>query len=203
MNYRLYVPGPAGYSDFRKAIEKETIIIPKREISLFEDFKNKPRNSEQSIVDSRVRSINSTYSTRLPKQAIAEITNYIINPVNHFDELLGFGYGAIEALRREAHSLKKGKDKKTPVDYLSFASKYCHHCRPNIFPIYDSVNVWVLTVLMGYKDKRDYNEFVKCFKVFCGEVINRVVLDEDEGFYIDKYIQSIGSGGSKSVHGME
>lgn len=23
---------------------------------------------------------------------------------------------------------------------LSFASKYCYHCNPNMFPIYDSVN---------------------------------------------------------------
>lgn len=201
MNYQLYVPGSAGYSDFRKAIEMGTIIIPKRELSLFEDFKNRPQNSAQSIVDLRVRNINSIYSTRLPEPAIVEITNYIINPDNHFDKSLEDGYGVIKALRKEAHSIKR-KDG-SPKDYLSFASKYCHHCRPNKFPIYDSVNVWAFTVLMGYKDQRDYSEFVKCFKVFCSEVINRVALDEDEGFYIDKYIQSIGSGGPQSVHGAE
>lgn len=203
MNYQLYVPGPAGYSNFRNAIEKGTITISPKEITLYEDFKNNPRNSEQLIVESRVKNINSIYSTRLLKQAIVEIANYIINPANDFDKSLECGYRAIEALRREAHSVKKGKDKMIPVDYLSFASKYCHHCRPNVFPIYDSVNVRVFTVLMGYNDHRDYSEFVKCFKVFCSDVINRVTLDEDEGFYIDKYIQSIGSGGPKGVHGIE
>lgn len=194
MDYQLYVPTPEGYLSFKKTLSKS--VSPK-EMSLFESFKKNPGNSTRPIVESRVRSINSLYSTRLLKPVMNEIVDYIINPDNQFDELLKQDYDAVDVLRIKAHSQKK-KDG-NPVNYLSFATKYCHHCRANKFPIYDNVNVWVLTVLMGYKDKRVYSEFVDCFQAFC-KVINRTKLEEDEGFYIDKYMQAIGTG---SIHRVE
>ena len=59
-------------------------------------------------------------------------------------ELNADGYDLVDNLK-QAHSRKKKNN--DLVEYLSFASKFCHHCCPNKYPIYDSINVRVFNVL--------------------------------------------------------
>ena len=73
------------------------------------------------------------------------------------------------------------------INYLSFASKYCHRYEPNKYPIYDSI---VKDVLMYYNsiygfcdksiDLKDYNNYKKLVDKFIERfsfIKNYVVLD--------------------------
>jgi len=103
------------------------------------------------------------------------------------------GYALINKLR-ECGTAKK---------HFSFATKYCHHCRPNKYPVYDALNMWVMSIHYGYEyvddpksgsEFRPYQDFVECYNLFCKDFIAGIEHGDDEGFYIDKYIQAIGNG---------
>ena len=75
---------------------------------------------------------------------------------------------------------------------LSFASKYCHHCNPNMFPIYDSVNVDYLKKHYSYIDKRDYKEYMDVYSLFCRDIdVDLSCADSEEGFFVDKFINNL------------
>jgi len=184
--YQMYTPSAEGYCLFRENYEKSDSKLIEKENDFFMDFKNKPENKDEEIVRARVEKLNSLYSTRNSSDETEKIINIILKP--GFDEKLdGDGYDLIEELRQ----IPSRRTKKEYRDCLSFATKYCHHCRPDKYPIFDSVNVNVLTVCMGYQDSRNYTEYVECFKKFCS-AIGCDELKDGEGFYIDKYIQAIG-----------
>ena len=184
--YRMYTPSAEGYKLFRENLKKTNPIGLNRELELLKDFSDNPENTDEAVVERRVRKLNKAYSTRISAEGLNEIKKLILQP--GFDaELDRDGYMLVEKLRRVPSS----KTEKGWADCLSFATKYCHHCRPDKYPIYDSVNVRALTVCIGYEDKRDYAEYVKCFKAFCS-ALGFEELKGNEGFYIDKYIQVVG-----------
>ena len=78
-------------------------------------------------------------------------------------------------------------------DLLSFVSKYCHHCNPNMFPIYDSINVKYLKDHYSYTDERDYEKYVESYLLFCKsiDVDLEHTTDKAEGFWVDKFINNI------------
>ena len=183
--YRIYTPSAEGYKLFRENLKKADPDWLKKELALLKDFSDTPENTNKDIVSYRVRKLNSAYSTRISNVELDEIEKIILQP--GFDEKLDDGYEAVEKLRRVPSQRQSAPTR----DYLSFATKYCHHCLPDKFPIYDSVNVRVLSDYSGYKDKRNYTEYVECFKQFC-LAIRCSELKANEGFYVDKYIQAIG-----------
>ena len=183
-NYELYIPSVEGYQIFLTNLEKDMPDWLTREAQLLKEFSNTPGNTDEKIVKHRVREVNRRYSTRVSHKVLDEMVSFIVH--SDFDRKLDSNdYKLVDELRR-AHTRSK---KSGRVDYLSFASKYCHHCRPNRYPIYDSVNVCVFEVFLGYKDRRDYGDYVECFKALCSSL----KLKEFDGFYLDKYIQAIGS----------
>lgn len=76
---------------------------------------------------------------------------------------------------------------------LSFASKYCHHCNPNMFPIYDSVNAEYLKRHYSYADEKDYGKYIEAYSLFCANIgVNlSTAKNPYEGFYVDKFINNI------------
>ena len=184
--YRMYTPSAEGYCLFRKNLKSTNPDWLKKEEKFLEEFLDNPANTNEAIVAQRVKTLNAFYHTIIFAVEQSEITKIILQP--GFDaELDSDGYESVEKIRHVPNT-KKGKEYR---DCLSFATKYCHHCRPDKYPIFDSVNVNVLTVCMGYQDSRNYTEYVECFKKFCS-AIGCDELKDGEGFYIDKYIQAIG-----------
>jgi len=185
--YQLYIPSADGYQAFLDRLKKEKPTGLKREEKFLNDFLNKPGNIDGETVKNRIEKLNNYYSTRLSKPTQSEIAEFILQ--SDFDERLDRDdYGLVDELRYAHNKIKKDGKK---YDYFSFASKYCHHCRPDKYPIYDSVNVRVFNVLFGYTDNRKYGEYVACFKKFCS-ILGYNELKHNEGFYIDKHIQAIG-----------
>ena len=185
--YRIYFPSPEGYSVFRRNLIKSEDNLYKRENAFLKEFSDNPKNTDAGTVKRRVTELNRLYSTRASGDELVEVVNLILH-MNFEQQLDEAGYKLMELLRHVPSSrVNSGR-----IDHLSLASKYCHHCRPDKYPIYDSVNVRVLSVYFGYKDKRDYEEYVKCFKAFCS-FLGYDELKDNEGFYIDKYIQAIGT----------
>ncbi|MDE5768888.1 MAG: hypothetical protein K2H29_04600 [Oscillospiraceae bacterium] len=76
---------------------------------------------------------------------------------------------------------------------LSFASKYCHHCNPNMYPIFDSVNENYLKEHHSYSGKRDYRKYMDAYSLFCKdiEVDLESATDKEIGFWVDKFINNI------------
>ena len=76
---------------------------------------------------------------------------------------------------------------------LSFASKYCHHCNPNMFPIYDSVNSDYWKNHFSYKNDKDYRDYIDAYARFCSKIGVDLenMSDKQEGFYVDKFINNI------------
>ena len=188
---KLYIPKEGDYDAFRKNYleannDGERVFL--------QEFLDNPGNTDKTTVEYRVRKLNSKYSTRLSTREIGAVVKLIVAP--EFDEKLyndrGNGYATISYLR----ILASERTKNGTIDAYSFATKYCHHCNPNHYPIYDSVNARVMTVYYGYQDTRDYEKFVECYRAFCMKLIPNIeglkCQNDDAGFYVDKYIQAIG-----------
>lgn len=155
-------------------------------------------NADYDTVLERVEWINANYSTRMPEGDRKVIANYISGRSDFDAALDEDGYSLVDDLR------KCGTSKK----HFSFATKYCHHCRPNKYPIYDALNMRVLAIYYGYRDKYNqepdsklisYREYCSCHDLFRSDFVNRKPADyaDDEGFYIDKFIQAMG--GAKEI----
>lgn len=200
-DYKLYIPKRGDYEIFRKELQEEKLqdkIIKRveKEREFMHEFLSNPENTNKEKVEKRVRKLNTMYSTRLSMKENNNVLGEIINRIlySEFDDLLDHkGYEAVAKLR----VIKSERTKSKTIDCFSFATKYCHHCRPNKFPIYDSLNMRVMNVYYGYKHGgKDYEEYVKCHTMFCEEFITDFEevkrQNSDEGFYIDKYIQAIG-----------
>lgn len=78
-------------------------------------------------------------------------------------------------------------------DLLSFASKYCHHCNPNMYPIFDSVNERYLKDHYSYSGKRDYRKYMDAYSLFCKDIGVDLdsTTDKEKGFWVDKFINNI------------
>ena len=187
-DYQLYVPSPEGYQVFLDNLKKHNHAWLEREKALLSEFSSSRENTDEKVVRARAKKLNSSYGTRIPEVELNEIVERILR--QGFDEKLD--RGSLELIN-ELMRVPSGRTKSKTIDHFSFATKYCHHCRPDVYPIYDSVNARVLSVYFGYKGDRDYVEYIECFKSFCSCIgLEYAKLQGGEGFYIDKYIQAIG-----------
>lgn len=192
--FKLYIPKHGDFEMFCDKLNESTYKQLERELGLLRQFLDAPNNTDSTIVKGRIKILSSYYGTRIPNDEQNKIAEIITSL--DFDEILdNDGYNLIKKLR----IVKSKRTKNGTIDHLSFATKYCHHCRPNKYPIYDSLNMRVMNIFYGYSyDIRDYEKFVVCYEMFCDEFIK----DFDElkninpelGFFIDKYIQAIGNG---------
>lgn len=187
-DYQLYVPSAEGYQVFLGNLKTHNPDWLEKEESLLREFSSSRENTDEEVVRKRAKALNASYGTRIPEVELNEIVDRILRP--GVDEKLDCGsFELINELMR----VPSKRTKSQTIDHFSFATKYCHHCRPDVYPIYDSVNARVLSVYFGYKDNRDYAEYVGYFKSFCGCIgCNYGKLKDGEGFYIDKYVQAIG-----------
>lgn len=206
--YRLYIPKRGHYESFRDELKKGSPEMDS-ERELLREFMENRNNEDEKAVNLRVKKLNSRYSTRISGFEQQEIVEFIVT--SGFDKRLEEdGYGLVDELR---YVRSNRPNNHGFIDHLSFATKYCHHCCPNKYPIYDSLNMRVMSIYFGYNDilkvgiygskekretrLRSYEDFVDCYKAFCEEFIDddydkSVMRRDDEGFYIDKYIQAIG-----------
>lgn len=185
MKKQLHLPSQEGFDKFRKILESNDFLF-EDEKKFLDDFLKIP-------IKERVRKLNAIYRTRISLVVLEEIASFISSELNFNDRLESADYSVV-------HEIMCGHNKKredeTPVEYFSFATKYCYHCHPDKYPIYDSVNMNVMKIYYGYEFKRrdssnNYEEYVECFNAFCG-FLGYSKLERRDGFYIDKYIQALG-----------
>ena len=142
--YQLYCPSSNGYHVFRSNLKKlgepDWIVGEKK---LLSDFQSKFESTNKEVILQLVIGLNKHYRTRISDETLKEIANFILQP--DFNEKLKSDNHDLVDKMRYGHNKEK-KNGKT-VDYLSFASKYCHHCYPDKYPIYDSINMHVMNGL--------------------------------------------------------
>lgn len=149
-------------------------------------FNTYPNNTDINDILIKASSLNDFYSTNI--FSIFPVAKHILEL--NIDERLKVGD---ETLVNDIARIKiNGKDK----NFYSFATKYCSHHYPTVFPIYDS---FVEKVLL-YFNKRDkfYNftkEDLKEYKKFKSTLISFkrfYNIDEYNLKDIDRYIWQLG-----------
>lgn len=192
----FYVPSYKGFSIFINNLKKHPEKLSMKETDLLDRFVSKPENTDVEEVEHKVRRVNALYSTRMWEADIMCAVRKIVN-MRFDNELKQNGYSLVDKLRYiDNERPNKTSNSVTRIDHYSFATKYCHHCNPDKYPIYDRVNMNVLTVYLGYKDRRIYDEYIECYFAFC----TMAGLDHKKhGFLIDKYIQAIGGQGRERL----
>ena len=193
----LFIPKQGDYDDFKNNLIENSPNGINAEWEFLQRFICKPGNKDKPTISEQVNTLNKLYKTRIPLCEQSKIVADIMN--SDFDKELGYeGYGLVEYLRY----VKSERTTSKTINHFSFATKYCYHCRPNKYPIYDSVNMRVMSVYYGYEQKNNsnnYEKFVECYSMFCKDFIGnyeiRIKQHGYEGFYIDKFIQAIGGSG--------
>lgn len=190
LNYEV---SKKGYEQFREDLKNNKEAFPwfEGEKKFLESFK--------AIVDretalQQVITINSKYSTHLsfgkssaPDEG-DEFADFIVS--ESFQSRITTTEKDVAA----ALVTDLAKAAKTRGRFqLSFASKYCHHCNPNMFPIYDSVNADYLKEHFSYNGNKDYRSYIDAYARFCSKIgVNLENADDkQEGFYVDKFINNI------------
>ena len=116
-----------------------------------------PQNSKLEDILLKVSALNDFYSTNIFDTAT--VAKHILNCQIDLD----LKNGEVSLVDRITPVLMKGKTRR----FYSFATKYCSHHRPEIYPIYDS---YVVKILMHFKNKDAYFHFkkddLKTYKVF-------------------------------------
>ena len=182
-----------GYEQFKKDLRNNEKAFPwfKGELEFQDNFKV---NVDHETALQQIITINSKYSTHLsfgkssaPDEG-GELADFIVS--ESFQSRIKTTDKDVAA----ALVIDLAKAAKTRGRFLlSFASKYCHHCNPNMFPIYDRVNADYLEEHFSYKDDKDYRKYIDAYARFCGKigVYLETVDDKQEGFYVDKFINNI------------
>ncbi len=190
LNYEV---SKKGYDQFREDLKTNKEAFPwfEGEKKFLESFK--------AIVDretalQQIKTIHTKYSTHLsfgkssaPDEG-GELADFIV--IESFQSRIKTTDKDVAA----ALVIDLAKAAKTRGRFLlSFASKYCHHCNPNMFPIYDRVNADYLEEHFSYKDDKDYRKYIDAYARFCGKigVGLETADDKKEGFYVDKFINNI------------
>ncbi len=182
-----------GYEQFKKDLCNNEKAFPwfKSELEFQDNFKV---NVDHEAALQQIITINSKYSTHLsfgkssaPDEG-SELADFIVS--NSFQSRITTTDKDVAA----ALITDLAKAAKTRGRFLlSFASKYCHHCNPNMFPIYDSVNADYLKEHFSYNGNKDYRSYIDAYARFCSKI--GVDLenagDKQEGFYVDKFINNI------------
>lgn len=190
LNYEV---SKKGYEQFKKDLHTNKEAFPwfEDEKDFLESFKTV---ADRETALQQVKTINSKYSTHLsfgkssaPDEG-GEFADFIIS------ESFQSRITTTEKKVAAALATDLAKSAKTRGRFqLSFASKYCHHCNPNMFPIYDSVNADYLKEHFSYNGNKDYRSYIDAYARFCSKI--GVDLenadDKQEGFYVDKFINNI------------
>src|SRR5260221_3013048 len=134
------------YLDVWKALENYSL----QESSLDKLFlRTYPLNKELDDVLIKVCALNEFYSTNI-FNPIA-IAKHIVN-LNIDESLKNDNLDLVNRI-----ALVKMKDNKN-YNFYSFATKYCSHHKPTIYPIYDS---FVEKMLLYFKKRDGFSEFSK------------------------------------------
>lgn len=145
-----------------------------------------PKNSDLDDVLVKVCSLNDFYSTNIYKQF--HLAKHIV------------ALKIDDAIRNNdleiVNKIAKVKLERKTINYYSFATKYCNHHFPNVYPIYDS---FVEKMLMHFKGVDHFSEFHRSdLKVFSSFYR---ILDDFKKFYglesfsikeIDQYLWQAG-----------
>lgn len=146
-----------------------------------------PNNIDIEDILIKASALNDFYSTNI----------YSIYPVaahikeKQIDGLLQEGKRSlIDAIRRVTVGEKKR-------DYYSFATKYCSHHKPEVYPIYDS---YVDRVLRYFRDKKFISNFatddLKNYEIFCKtleEFMDKCQFKKEYSLkQIDQYLWQLG-----------
>ena len=203
-DFRLYIPTRDSYKNFREAIkeaDQEHMHILKGERDFLDEFIKNPQCKDEEQVKKWVTKLSADYGTRIPHEEqkifVSRITGIASDIDYDFHEMLDSCNFAFvdDFCRVHCSDKRKNPPKSGFVRHFSFATKYCHHCSPNKYPIYDSLNVRVLSVYCGYgANGKDYQSYVECYNRFYEALIQdeNGIEEKDKGFYVDKYIQAIG-----------
>lgn len=171
------------YLDLWNSFEKNVLLGNSLEKLFFETY---PHNTDISEILVKASALNTFSSTNI--FSILPVAKHILEL--DIDERLRRGD---ERLVNEiAHVDMEG----TKRNFYSFATKYCSHHYPNLYPIYDSYVEKVLVALMK-KDsfsrfvRRDLKDYGK-FKAVIIDFRNFYCLDEFSLKEIDRYLWQIG-----------
>lgn len=108
-------------------------------------FRSYPRNDDVDIVLLKVTLLDRLYGTNIPGLApLCQMAAHIRR--TDLDSQLGEGHTSAVGSIRSGHGIKRASGKE--VDYFSFATKYCHWHRPDVYPMYDA---YVLVALQNLK----------------------------------------------------
>lgn len=182
-----------GYEQFRKNLKANREDFPwfDYEQEFLDSFKV---NVDRETALQQIITINSKYSTHLslgkssaPDEG-GELGDFIVSD-SFQSRITTTDKDVAAALVTDLAKAAKTRGR----FLLSFASKYCHHCNPNMFPIYDSVNAIYLKEHYSYSDNHDYREYIDAYNLFCHSigVDLQTASDKQEGFWVDKFINNI------------
>lgn len=120
-----------------KAFDK-TPGYPLADQVLTEAFKSHPRNHSVHSVLLKVALLNSLYRTQIFD--VYGMAEHVLDET--LDKYLR--KGSLEAVSRirRGHAIRRKKGKE--LDFYSFATKYCHWHRPDVYPMYD----WYVNVAL-------------------------------------------------------
>ena len=158
-------------------------------------YKNFKVEADRETALTQVVELNKKYSVRLSRglskqpDECGELADFIAS--NSFKARIMTTDKDIAA----ALVIDLAKAAKTRGRYLlSFASKYCHHCNPTMYPIFDSINEKYIKDHYSYICKRDYRKYMEAYFLFCNDIGVKDLCnakDTDEGFFVDKFINNI------------
>jgi len=113
--------------------------------------KNKHKNSKEVILI-KVSIIDSLYRTNLFDNV--GVANHIYSIKSLDEDLSNEKNSAVEKIANWKKNI------------LSFATKYCHFHNKEVYPLYDQYVVSALRNLIGWKDKRTYQNFLNGINQF-------------------------------------
>ena len=157
------------------------------ELEFLREFKVE---GDYNTVLQQVKRLNSLYKTRLSNDECKKMADFISYSDIFRDRILTNDRDVAASLVMElAEAAKEIRGRSN----LSFASKYCHHCNPNIFPIFDSLNVLYLKSHYSFTSKGDYRKYMDTYALFCQDIGVDLsnAEDKEEGFWVDKFINNL------------
>ncbi|MEV1329900.1 hypothetical protein AB0J20_10030 [Micromonospora costi] len=110
-------------------------------------FHAMPRNDDLGEVGVKVAALNGLYSTNI--FGVVQVARHII--ALDIDAILADNIVVPDLVERIANVDFGGKRRRN----YSFATKYCNFHRPDVYPIYDSLVVGVLSALLKQGEKFD------------------------------------------------
>lgn len=116
-------------------------------------FKLCPQNVDESDILLKVASLNDFYSTNI--FSVFPVAERILKCVN-VDERLNKGDETLVMDIQKVSFIKEKTKEKVNRYFYSFATKYCSHHRPLLYPIYDS---YVDAVLRYFRNRDSFESF--------------------------------------------